>query len=205
MKKVIQIVLAVVIIFLAYILIDMIVTPLRFQAEQAKREAAIIERLKDIRTAERAYKQMYQKYTGSFDSLIHFLLNDSLEYEKAIGSADDSLAVAKGLVKREKFKVAAIDTVFGAKKLTPEMIKDFPNIPYGVNNAKFYLEAGIFTTESGVVVPVFEARAPFKLYLSDLDAQELRNLVDDREQLGKYPGLKVGAMDQATNDAGNWE
>ena len=65
--------------------------------------------------------------------------------------------------------------------------------------------AGIFTTESGVVVPVFEARAPFKLYLSDLDAQELRNLVDDREQLDKYPGLKVGAMDQATNDAGNWE
>lgn len=205
MKKVIQIVLAVVIIILGYILVDQIVTPLRFQAEQTRREAAIIERLKDIRTAERAYKQLYQQYTGSFDTLIHFLLNDSLEYEKAIGSADDSLAVAKGLVKREKFKVAAIDTVFGAKKLSPEAIRNFPFIPNGIDNAKFYLEAGVFTTESGVVVPVFEVRAPYKLYLSDLDAQELRNLVDDREKLDKYPGLKVGAMDQATNDAGNWE
>ena len=44
---------------------------------------------------------MNQVYTGNFDSLINFVLNDSMVvYEKAFGSADDSVAVARGLVSR---------------------------------------------------------------------------------------------------------
>lgn len=204
MKKVLQIVFAIVIIALAYVLYDQIMTPLDFQKHKNAREAAVIEKIKDIRTAERAYKQAKQSYTANFDDLIAFLLNDSLVYEKALGSADDSTSVAKGLVKIEKFKIAAKDTVFGAKKLSVEDIKNIAFIPYG-QGKKFILNAGAFTTESKVVVPVFECKAPYKDFLDDLDRQELVNLIDDRKSLSKYPGIKVGAMDQATNDAGNWE
>lgn len=204
MKKVAQIVLVVVIVGLAYLLIDDIMTPLRFQTTKNQREAVIVERLKDIRTAQRAYKQANNKYAKTFDSLIAFVLTDSLTFEKAIGSADDSVAVAKGLVKKESFKVAAIDTIFGAKKLTAAQINDFPNIPFG-NGSKFIMDAGDFTTESKVVVPVFECKAPYKTFLSDLDRQELINLIDERKSLEKYAGLKVGSMTEATNDAGNWE
>lgn len=204
MRKVIQIILAVVIVALVYVMYDQIMSPLQFQKEQAVRESAVIERIKDIRTAERAYKQAKQGYTADFDSLVNFILNDSLVVTRSIGSADDSVAVAKGLVKTETYKVAVIDTVFSPRKLTPDAVKQFSLIPHG-NGAKFILDAGVFTTESKVVVPVFECKAPYKIFLEGLDEQEIVNLIDSRKVLDKYPGIKVGAMDQATNDVGNWE
>lgn len=205
MKKVIQIVLAVLIVLLAVIVYRQIVTPLKFQKEAESRSTAVINRIKDIRTAERAYKQANQKYTSSFDSLINFVLNDSLVYEKAFGSADDSIAVAKGLFSREKFKMAVIDTIFGSKKMTPEMVERMRYIPFS-DNQVFLLEAGELKTESGVTVQVFEARAPYKVFLGDLNKQELANMIDERENtFNDYPGVKVGSMTSATNDAGNWE
>ena len=205
-KIVIQVVLAVVIVALAYIVTEQIMGPLRFEKAVASRSAAVIDRIKDIRSAERAFKQKHQRYTGDFDSLIQFVLTDSIEYERKIGSADDSVAVAKGLVRTEKFTMAIIDTVFGAKKLTPDQVRQLRFVPFAPEGTEFILNAGMFTTESKVVVPVFEAKAPYKFFLGDLDHQELVNLVDEAKNVyNKYPGIKVGALDQATNDAGNWE
>ena len=151
MKKVIQIVLAVVIVFLAFVVYRQLTIPLKFQKEVETRSAAVIDRIKDIRTAERAYKQVNQVYTGNFDSLINFVLNDSMVYEKAFGSADDSVAVARGLVSRETFKVAVIDTIFGSKQMTPEKVEMIRYIPY-TDGMEFILEAGQLKTESGVTV-----------------------------------------------------
>lgn len=204
MKKAIQIVLAILVVGSAYWLFTMIMAPLHFQETQKLREASVVERLKDIRTAQRAFKQVNQRYTSSFDTLINFVLHDSLQFKKAIGSADDSIAVAKGLVKEETFKMAVLDTIFGARKLSPEQIKSFSVIPHS-GGQKFIMDATLFTTESKVVVPVFECKAPYKMILGDLDHQELVNLVDERDMLGKYAGLKVGSLTEATNDAGNWE
>jgi hypothetical protein len=205
MKKVLTIVLGLVIIGLAYLLYDSIMSPVRFTKEMTHREAAVIERIKDIRTAEQAFKRAHAHYTGDFDSLINFVLQDSLEFEKTIGSKDDSVAVAKGLVKTEKFMVPVIDTIFG-RKVTPQDVRNMQYIPYAPEGTKYMLAATMFQTESGVVVPVFEAKAPYSLFLADLDKQEVVNLIDERENtLNKYPGIKVGALDQATNDAGNWE
>ena len=203
--KIRQILLAVVVVALAIVVYRQITIPLQFQKEVATRSAVVIDRIKDIRTAERAYKQKNDIYTSDFDSLINFVLNDSLTYLRAFGSADDSVAVAQGLVKTEEFKVAVIDTIFGAKKMTPEMVKEMRYIPF-TDKQEYYLEAGALDTESGVTVQVFECRAPFKAFLSDLSTQELINLIDERENTYKdYPGIKVGSMTSATNDAGNWE
>ena len=204
MKKAIQIVLGLGIIALAFVIYKQVMTPLEFRAERERREKVVIERLKNIREAQRAFKKVHMRYTSSFDTLINFVLNDSLEYEKIIGSEDDSAAVAKGLVRREKFMIAAIDTAFGAKKLTHEEIKQLPFIPFS-NNEKFIMGAGQVNTAADVMVPVFEVKAPYKTFLGDLDRQELLNLLDERKAMEKYKGLKVGALDQATNDAGNWE
>lgn len=56
MKRIIQIILAVVIVALVYVIYDQISTPIRFDNELAARKAQVIERIKDIRTAQRAYK-----------------------------------------------------------------------------------------------------------------------------------------------------
>ena len=62
-----------------------------------------------------------------------------------------------------------------------------------------------YTTSQGIRVPLFEARAPFESYLSDLNEQELVNLIDRETKLDHYAGLKVGDIYAPNNNAGNWE
>lgn len=213
-KTILQIVLALVVVALAYVLYDGIMTPVNFDKTTELREKAVIERISDIRSAERAYKQVYGEYTGSFDTLINFVLTGTMEFERQLVSADDSVGLArlKKLRKKniEKFTVNAIDTVFGSKKLTPEQVEQLRYVPYSdvANNGEqkeFILGAG--QVEVGnVKVPVFEAKAPYKMFLLDLDEQLLINLIDEQKNvLYRYPGIKVGDLNQATNDAGNWE
>lgn len=62
-----------------------------------------------------------------------------------------------------------------------------------------------YKTSQGISVPIFEIRAPFESYLSDLNKQELVNLIDREEKLEHYAGLKVGDIYAPNNNAGNWE
>ena len=114
-KKIFQILLAVVIVGLVYVIYRQISTPIKFEKERAAQEALIIDRIKDIRTAERAYKSKYQRFTDNFDTLIHFVLNDRLEFERKIVDEDDSVAMAQlkksGRQNIEKFQVPVIDTI----------------------------------------------------------------------------------------------
>ena len=73
-KRIIQIVLAVVIVCLIYVIYKQISTPIIFAKEKAAREARVIDRIKDIRTAERSFKTKYNRFTGDFDTLINFVL-----------------------------------------------------------------------------------------------------------------------------------
>lgn len=215
MKKTItQIVLAIVVVVLAYLLYDSIMTPVRFDETRIAREKAVIERISDIRSAQRGYKQVNGKYTGSFDTLINFVLTAEMQFERQLVSSDDSVGLAK--LKRarkkniEKFTVKAIDTVFGAKKLTPAQIEQLRYIPFsaqanGGEVKEFIMGAGVVEV-GNVKIPVFEAKAPYKAFLLDLNEQLLINLIDEQKNvLYKYPGIKVGDLNQATNDAGNWE
>lgn len=204
MKKVVQIVLAVLIVVLVYVLINMIRQPLIFQRETAVRSAAVIERIKDIRSAQRAYRQAHGEFTPSFDTLINFILNDSIRFMRMVGSEDDSLAVAQGRVYREPFMKAVIDTVFGAKILTRDQVRELPLIPFG-NGARYIMDAGTVLTAAQIAVPVFECKAPYISFLRDLNEQQLINLIDNAKTLNRYPGIKVGSLTEATNEAGNWE
>ena len=58
---------------------------------------------------------------------------------------------------------------------------------------------------SGVNVPLFEAKMPYKSLLKGLDNQLRINLDAEREDKGQYKGLMVGSVDAPNNNAGNWE
>ena len=77
-------------------------------------------------------------------------------------------------------------------------------VPFG-NGAEFEMEIGCDTTKSGSFMHLFEARTLFETYYEGLDKQEVFNLIDEREQLGRYPGMKVGDAVSGNNNAGNWE
>ena len=61
------------------------------------------------------------------------------------------------------------------------------------------------STKSGAPLNLFQAQVSYDVYLSDLNRQELINLKDTQEKLGKYCGLRVGDIEQPNNNAGNWE
>ncbi len=210
MKKVLQICLAIVIIALAYVVYRQIATPVEFENERKTKEAAVIERIKDIRTAERAFKSKYQRFTGSFDTLINFILNDSLIMERRLVDEDDSAAMAQLKLRKiqnvEEFSIPVIDTVFAPRKLSVAAVQNLRYIPGTENKVEFLLAAGSVET-GNVVVPVMECKAPYKMFLDTVKyRQELINLIDENKNIyNKYPGVKVGDINQPNNEAGNWE
>lgn len=164
--------------------------PIDFQAEKEKRYEHVIQRLKDIRTAELAYRTKYQKYTGNVDSLVSFVENDSLPVIKAMGEVPDTMtlenAIKAGIATRDTFYVSVKDTLFKLRpsdnRAHPFVLDSMVVVPF-TGGKKFKLEAG-FVERSGVKVPVFQAT--------------------DSHPFDKRDVLQVGSMsDPKTN--GNWE
>ncbi len=195
MKKIAQILLAVVIVAFVYVIYKQISTPIRFENDLKSKSAQVIERIKDIRTAERAYKSKYQKFTADWDTLANFILNETLEMERKLVDEDDSVGLAllkkQGKKNVEKFTVAVIDTIFSPKKLSKEEILTMRYIPPTNNQAQFILEAGQITTESKIVIPVVECRAPYIMFLDTVTyRQEIINKIDDDvNNFNRYPGI----------------
>jgi len=195
-KVIAQVLLFFAIIALSYFIYAGIMKPIDFDKEKVYRYEEVVQRLKDIRTAQVSYKSVYGKYTGSFDTLIHFVKEDSFPVEYAEGSLDDSLAVAMGLIVRDTFYVRVLDSIFHGKY----SVDSLQYVPFS-QGVKFELAAGTIMTASKVEVHVFEASALNFDILKGMDRQLIINLNDLKE----FPGLKVGDVNEANNNAGNWE
>lgn len=196
---------------LAFLCYESIVTPIEFNEVRDAREKVIVERLIDIRRAETEYRNIKGDYTASFDTLINFIKNDKAKIVLKEGELTDKQleegmtekkAVKLGLIKRDTTYVSMLENLFGA---------DYPvdslrYIPFSSPRQEFTLEKAEITTGSaGIKVKVMAAKAPYASYLNDLDKQELINLIETTEKLEKFPGLKFGDIEQANNNAGNWE
>jgi hypothetical protein len=209
MKTVFQIILTLAIIFLGYLCVESINKPIRFQKAHAARKAAVVNRLENIRDAQVAFKSVNEKYVSTFDSLIAFVKTDSLPLVKKEGSLTDSMieagltelkALALGIIRRDTTRVSVLDSLFG--KAYP--IDSLGYVPYA-GDEMFDMDAGVVVTGSGVKVQVFEAKVHNNVYLNGLDKQEIINLNDKTLKLERYPGLKVGSLKEANNNAGNWD
>lgn len=245
MKKVINILLALCVVGLAYIFYGSIMQPIKFDRAKTERDQAVINRLIDIRTAEVEYhNQNDGVYTASIDTLIDFVKNGKLPTIAKVGELNDNqleagwteskvldlyneAKTAKRASDREKAWKEAIDNGFVTRdadgNITYLFSRDtvwtdligsiFPEnfnadsmryVPFG-NGAEFEMAVGCDTTKSGSYMYLFEAKTLFETYLKGLDKQEVYNLIDEREQLGRYPGMKVGDAENGNNNAGNWE
>lgn len=167
--KIINIVLTVVIIVLSYLIFRSINEPIKFNKEREHRYSYVIQRLKDIRTSQIAYKSVNGAYAPNFDSLIGFIKNGQFPLIKQIGNAEDSMAV----VVRDTILVSVKDSLFPGNY----PIDSLPFVPFG-NGAKFKMQAG--EIEKGKVkVKVFE--------------------VEDTAPFDKKQVLKVGSMTEPSN------
>ena len=190
-----------VIVILAYLIFESIMTPVRFEKDLDRREAVAIQRLKDIRDLEVMFKAVNGRYTADIDSLIDMYNNGQMTVVRQIGSMDDSLAVAQKRVFRDSVKIAIKDTLFHSR--SNFVIDSLKYIPFS-GKEPVQIEA-VVRVVSGVNVPLFEACMPYNLLLKGLDNQLIINLNADQEAMHRYKGLMVGSVTSPNNNAGNWE
>jgi hypothetical protein len=210
MKTVLQISLFIVAVVLSFFIYKSIQRPIQFEKAKKARYDATVERLKDIRKAELAYKEVYGKFTGSWDTLINFIENESVINIRKVGELTDSMveagiterkAIQMGLIVRDSARVSALEAVFG-KGYDAKSLK---YVPVPGEPSEFHLGATVIITGSGIGVPVFQAKAHNNVILRGLDPQLIINLNDQRRTNEKYPGLMVGSLTETVNNAGNWE
>jgi hypothetical protein len=209
-KKVIQVILVIAVLVLSYLIYDSVQQPIRFYKEQERRYNSAISRLKSIRIAQVAYKDVYGRYTGSFDTLLSFLNNGTFKVVKMTGSIPDSLldagmsekeALELHLISRDTIEINVKDSLFKSPDFVPDSLPFVPNTP----GIKFEMASGEVMTGSKVVVQVFEVQVHNNVLLHGLDKQLIINFNEYREKNTGFPGLKVGSLSEANNNAGNWE
>jgi len=199
--------------------------PINFNKQKAYRETVGIQRMKDVRTLQEAFKSVSGHFTASADSLVDFYKNGKMEVIMQIGSNDDSLAVAtteklkksrRGITPEQMYelykkgehlvfsissKVDVKDTLFNTRN--DFNIDSLKYIPFSQGDT-IQMES-VIKEVSGVKVPLFEARMPYKSLLKGLDNQLRINLDADRKAMNRYEGLQVGSVSAPNNNAGNWE
>lgn len=230
MNKIIKNIVCVLLFFvccgLVYAIYSSVMQPVKFNKVKDYREEVAIQRLKDIRTLQVAFKSAYNRFSPTVDSLKDFYLNGQMSVIMQVGSNDDSVAVAhteavkkankkltaadlyalyqqgdKNLVFKVESKIPVKDTLFRSR--TDFNIDSLKYIPFS-GNTPVEMES-VIKTVSGVPVPLFEARMPYKILLKGLDNQLRINLDAERRAQNKYEGLQVGSISAPNNNAGNWE
>ena len=213
MKIIIQVLLWAVIAFLGWKLFDAVYGEVKFNKVKIERYQTAITKLRDIRVAELAHKQVTGKYEGDFDKLVRFI--DTAEF--TITQRRDTT-----VLDREQTRVYGVDTykeIVLVDTLGTESVKDslfgdtdryktMMNIPLeGLKEAgvsdKFELQAGAIE-KNNAAIPVFEARVSKDVLLFD----QKRDYVIKEKQVVSVDGvngehLSVGSMEQV-NSNGNW-
>jgi len=189
-------------IILAYFVYNSINSEIEFQQVAKLRIAENVQKLKDLRQVQIAYKKVNNSYSNNFESLIYFLENDSMPIIKAIGETPDTLSDKEALelkiISRDTTYVLSKESVFdesyrsSRNKNIPLDLTTLTIIPHSKEN--YSIDAGI--VEKGkVAVQVFEISTTYEAIFTGLNAKnrsfELDNL------------LKVGSMNEASLN-GNW-
>ena len=219
-KILVEILLALAAVGCVYGIYRSIMKPVNFNKEKARRQEVAVQRLKDIRTLEVAFKGVNNRYTADIDSLINFYNTGKMDIIMQVGSNDDSLAVentnkykndkAFKKLSKEEQNAKFMELYRKGEKLvfsisTPIAVKDTLFNSRPDSGKQPVLTDAIVKTVSGVQVPLFEARMPWKALLKGMDNQLRINLDAECKDQNRYEGLQVGSVNQPNNNAGNWE
>lgn len=222
MKRLFNLLLMASVAVLGYLCVASVMDPIRFAEQKGVRDRAVIDRLIDIRKAQVEYRNLYGRYVASFDTLIDFIKNGRVSYvykegmlsdkqlesglseEKAVqivrrGNAKEIEKMGLTGFRRDTLYVNVCDTLYG-NRFQIDSIRFVPG-----TQTPFEMTVGEMMMASGFTIKLFEAKTPYEVYLRGLNKQEIGQLKYKDVKLDRYPGLKVGSIDEANNNAGNWE
>ena len=206
MKSILQIVLWIVCIVLGYMIYKSVTGPIEFDKIKKERFAEVIDRLKDIRNAQDAYKTVNGRYANNFESLVAFV--DTGKYT-ITQQRDSSYMEFDKVYQIDMLKEVKIIDTLGFVSVKDSLFKDsdryknMMNVPYAPNNEKFTMKADI-VEKSGYRAPVYEVKVPKSVVLHDQpkDLLSRENAQVSVEEVNG-PEIKVGSLTEVST-SGNW-
>lgn len=193
MKYLINLLLVLAIIGIAYLLVNGINEPIAFKAEQEKRKNVVAERLTQIRDCQELYRAIHGEFAPSFDSLILVLKTDSIPFTQVFEDPEDPTNEDKYIYKT--IYTNAQDSV-NALGINLDSIS---YVPY-TNNTKFDFYSDTMTYQK-TLVSVTEVGTRWKNFMGKYADPKFQKY-DDRYQ----PEAMMKFGDQnSPNLSGNWE
>ena len=177
MKLGIQVVLWIASVFFAYKIYDSVSGPIRFNQVKNERYAKVIDRMKDIRTAQIAHKDVKGVFSNNFDSLIKFI-DDGIF--TLVEKRDSSYLEYDRTYRIDMLKEVVVIDTLGFVSVKDSLFKNtdrYKNMAYipveGAGDEKFQIKAEIIN-KNGYKVPVFEVKVAKNIILFDQDADLLK-------------------------------
>ena len=206
MKIALQVFLWALSIFFASQIYSSINGPIKFNQVKNDRYTQVIDRLKDIRTAQIAHKDVNGFYANNFDSLVSFIDNGIFT---VIEKRDSSYLEYNRTYRIDMLKeveivdtlgfVSVKDSLFGDN----ESYKMMAKVPIDGTDSEFSIKADIID-KNGYQVPVFEVKVKKDIVLFDQN----KDLLDQENKVVSVDGVNgpeiiLGSMSDVST-SGNW-
>ena len=205
-KRIIESFLWVLILVFAYQVYNSINAPIKFNEVKNERYLKVIDKLKDIRNAQIAYKSVNGVYADNFDGLIKFI--DTAQYT-LIQKRDSSYMKYNRVYRIDMLEeIVVIDTLgFASVKDSlfgnSDRYKTMAQVPIDGIDKTFSIKADIID-KNGYNVPVFEVR----ISKDDVLFDQNKDLLKQEKALMSVdgvngPDLVLGSMTEVSTN-GNW-
>ena len=205
-KRALELFLWVLSIFFASQIYSSINGPIKFNQVKNDRYTKVIDRLKDIRSAQIAHKDVNGFYANNFDSLVSFIDNGIFT---VIEKRDSSYLEYNRTYRIDMLKeieivdtlgfVSVKDSLFGNN----ESYKMMAKVPINGTDSEFSIKADIID-KNGYQVPVFEVKVKKDIVLFDQN----KDLLDQENKVISVDGVNgpeiiLGSMTDVST-SGNW-
>lgn len=204
--KIIKTVLWVLIVFFGYKVYNSINGPIEFNKVKNERYLKVIDRLKDIRNSQIAYKSVNGFYCDNFDTLVNFVetaqytliqKRDSsfLEYDRTF-----RIDMLREVIVIDTLGFASVkDSLFGES----DRYKFMAEVPIEGVDENFKIKADIID-KNGYKVPVFEVRVSKDIVLFDQNKDLLKQEKGLMSVDGvNGPDIVLGSLSDVSSN-GNW-
>ena len=191
---------------LVFAIYQSINSPIEFNKVKNERYLKVIDRLKDIRNAQVAFKSVNGIYSNSFEELVKFV--DSAQFT-IVQKRDSSYMQYDRIYRIDMLREVIVIDTLGYVSVKASLFSDtdsyklMASIPIEGIDDKFKLKADIID-KNGYNVPVFEVRVSKDLILFDQN----KDLITQEKQTVSVDGVNgpdivLGSLsDVSTN--GNW-
>jgi hypothetical protein len=206
MKLALQAVLWILAIFFSYKIYDSINGPINFNKTKNERYAVVINKLKLIRKAQIAYKDVNGIYSNNFDSLVKFIDNGIFTL---IEKRDSSYMEYDRTYRIDMLREVVVIDTLGFVPVKDSLFKnsaaykDFAQVPIEGIDAKFDINANIID-KNGYRVPVFEVKVAKDVILYDQNKDLLKTENETVSVDGvNGPAIILGSLTEVSTN-GNW-